>query len=68
MITPSHIIYSWALARKTEKTGDIGQKRTVAFLLGAVFPDTPTYVFFLVCGINQQPRGRATGVYPSRMS
>jgi hypothetical protein len=51
MITPSHLIYSWALARKTEKNNDSDQKRTLAFVLGALFPDTPTYIFFLVCGV-----------------
>ena len=51
MITSSHIIYSWALARKTEKVTDDNKKRTLAFVLGALFPDTPTYVFFLVCGV-----------------
>jgi hypothetical protein len=56
MITPSHIIYSWALARKTETPVlNSGQnptsKRTLAFVLGALFPDTPTYLFFIVCGL-----------------
>jgi hypothetical protein len=51
MITPSHIIYSWALAKKTENTAQNNSKRTLAFVLGALFPDTPTYVFFLVCGV-----------------
>lgn len=51
MITPSHLIYSWALARKTEKPENHSKKRTLAFVLGALFPDTPTYVFFLVCGV-----------------
>lgn len=56
MITSSHIIYSWALARKTEKRGPNTDqkptsKRTLAFVLGALFPDTPTYLFFIVCGL-----------------
>jgi hypothetical protein len=56
MITPSHIIYSWALAKKTEiKAEEISQKttekRTLAFVLGALLPDTPTYLFFIVCGL-----------------
>ena len=59
MITPSHIIYSWALAKKTEKNSgnneNPGQKstkkRTLAFVLGALFPDTPTYLFFIVGGL-----------------
>jgi hypothetical protein len=50
MITPSHLIYSWALAKKTENA-PLSQKRTVAFVLGALFPDTPTYLFFVVCGL-----------------
>lgn len=53
MITPSHIIYSWALAKKTN--GDlaptVAKKRTLAFVLGALLPDTPTYIFFIVCGL-----------------
>ncbi len=53
MITPSHLIYSWALAKYTEKSGSLGanKKRTVAFILGALTPDVPVFVFFLVCGI-----------------
>lgn len=51
MITSSHIIYSWTLAKKTEGTGRPNQKRTLAFVLGALFPDIPTYLFFLVCGL-----------------
>ncbi len=54
MITPSHLIYSWALAKKTEKL-DLNpvstKQRTSAFILGALFPDTPTYVFFIVYGL-----------------
>jgi len=48
MITPSHVIYSWALA---EKTAQHNKKRTLAFILGAIFPDTPTYLFFIICGL-----------------
>ncbi len=56
MITPSHLIYSWALAKKTEgneQNIDKKQtkKRTLAFVLGALFPDTPTYLFFIVLGL-----------------
>lgn len=56
MITPSHIIYSWAIAKKSEqkKTNrdqKYTSKRTLAFVLGALFPDTPTYLFFIVCGL-----------------
>ncbi len=50
MITPSHIIYSWALARKSEGLGG-SHKRTLAFVLGALFPDTPTWAFFIICGL-----------------
>jgi len=52
MITPSHIIYSWALAKKTEKSGGARPRhRTLAFILGSLFPDTPTYLFFIVNGL-----------------
>lgn len=54
MITPSHIIYSWALAKKTEASeleDNTSPRRTLAFVLGALFPDTPTYLFFIVCGL-----------------
>ncbi len=51
MITTSHIIYSWALAKKTQAANTLQPKRTLAFVLGALFPDTPTYLFFLVCGV-----------------
>ncbi len=54
MITPSHIIYSWALAKKTEPgqgNHKADKKRTAAFVLGALFPDTPTFLFFIVCGL-----------------
>ena len=56
MITPSHIIYSWALAKKTEvneqnRVEKQTSKRTLAFVLGALFPDTPTYLFFIVIGL-----------------
>ncbi len=53
MITPSHLIYSWALAKGTEKGVTEGplQHRTGAFILGALLPDIPVYIFFLVCGV-----------------
>ncbi len=53
MITPSHLIYSWALAKRTEKTAPDGlaKHRTTAFVVGALLPDIPVYVFFLVCGV-----------------
>lgn len=53
MITPSHIMYSWVLAKKTNRdlSPSIAKKRTLAFVLGALLPDTPTYLFFIVCGL-----------------
>ncbi len=53
MITPSHLIYSWALAKRTEKAAPDGlaKHRTTAFVVGALLPDIPVYVFFLVCGM-----------------
>ena len=48
MITPSHVIYSWAFAKKTEKTAQNNARRTSAFILGAFFPDSPTFIFFIV--------------------
>lgn len=44
MITPSHIIYNWALARAGKLTGAAQQ----AFIVGGFLPDVPTYLFFLV--------------------
>lgn len=60
MITPSHIIYSWTLAKKTQKKSgedeNNSQKstknRTLAFALGALFPDTLTHSFWLCPIIN----------------
>jgi hypothetical protein len=53
MITPSHLIYSWAVAKYTEKTPhtEATKHRTAAFVLGALLPDVPVFVFFLVCGL-----------------
>ncbi len=53
MITPSHLIYSWALAKITaQKPANPAEKhRVTAFILGALLPDIPVYVFFLVCGV-----------------
>ena len=45
MITPSHLIYSWAFAKKTERPHTATRKRALAFVLGALFPDTPTYLY-----------------------
>ena len=50
MITTSHLVYNWALAKVTEKTEAAGgmqnNRRLGAFVLGAVLPDLPTYIFF----------------------
>ncbi len=53
MITPSHLIYSWALAKITEKSDphNSNRRRTLAFVTGAFLPDIPVYIFFLVCGV-----------------
>lgn len=52
MMTISHIIYSWALAKKTETLNKAENKyRTLAFVLGALLPDTFTFFFFIVCGL-----------------
>ncbi len=53
MITPSHLIYSWALAMRTKKAALDGpaKHRTATFVVGALLPDIPVYVFFLVCGV-----------------
>lgn len=46
MITPSHIIYGWALAKATKSEPD--RKRTLAFVAGGFIPDLPVYTFFVV--------------------
>jgi len=46
MITPSHIIYGWASAKGSEEQPD--KSRTLAFVIGSILPDTPTYLFFVV--------------------
>ncbi len=53
MITPSHLIYSWAVAKKTETATPPAERRhrTLAFILGALLPDTPVYIFFIVNGL-----------------
>ncbi len=53
MITPSHLIYSWALAKGTDgaRGNTQTQHRTIAFVIGALLPDIPVYIFFLVCGV-----------------
>ena len=46
MITPSHMIYSWAIAKATKKVPD--KRRTLAIVAGGLVPDLPVYMFFLV--------------------
>lgn len=46
MITPSHIIYSWAAAKYSE--GSPNKLRVVAIITGGFLPDVPTYLFFIV--------------------
>jgi len=46
MITPSHMIYSWAVAKATDSKPN--KSRTLAFVAGGVVPDLPVYVFFFV--------------------
>lgn len=56
MITSSHMIYSWAVAKATDSKPN--KARTLAFAAGGLVPDLPTYVFFFVntfiLGTNQQ--------------
>jgi len=49
MITPSHLIYSWAVAKASKSEPD--RPRTLAFLVGALIPDTPVYLFFFINGL-----------------
>ncbi len=53
MITPSHLIYSWALAKTTEKpvVGLSPSRRTFWFVFGALLPDTAVFVFFIINGL-----------------
>lgn len=49
MITPSHVIYSWAAARWLDDHHAAStHRRTTPFLLGAIAPDIPIYIFFIV--------------------
>jgi len=50
MITSSHIIYSWAIAAYTNTLPE-GARRIKYILLGALIPDVPTYIFFIVHSI-----------------
>jgi hypothetical protein len=51
MITPSHLIYGWALAKYTEKAGLETSHRTTWFLVGSILPDMAVFVFFVVNGL-----------------
>lgn len=51
MITPSHIVYAWALARSRIVAGASSAQKTTAFVLGAIAPDVPVYLFFIVEGL-----------------
>ena len=46
MITPSHMIYSWALAKATDPKPN--KLRTLVIVAGGLVPDLPAYAFFLV--------------------
>lgn len=46
MITPSHIIYGWAVAKATDPRPNT--QRTTAFILGSLLPDVPIYTFFMI--------------------
>ncbi|MEL6802873.1 MAG: metal-dependent hydrolase [Bacteroidota bacterium] len=48
MITPSHIIYNWAIAKKLENTHGADSHRWYGLLIGGFLPDTPTYALFFV--------------------
>ncbi|MEM9336454.1 MAG: metal-dependent hydrolase [Patescibacteria group bacterium] len=49
MITPSHLVYNWAIAKASEKIPN--PSRTKAFVVGALLPDLPTYGFFFIQGL-----------------
>jgi len=46
VITPSHIIYSWAVAKASDSKPN--KNRTLAIVTGSFLPDVPTYLFFFV--------------------
>jgi len=46
MITPSHMIYSWALAKATDPKPN--KLRTLVIVAGGLVPDLPAYAFFFV--------------------
>ena len=46
MITPSHMIYSWALAKATDPQPN--KLRTLVIVAGGLVPDLPAYTFFFV--------------------
>ncbi len=58
MITTSHLIYNWAIAKQLDEKQGENRQRLQMFLLGAVLPDLPTYVFFFfntfILGYSQQ--------------
>lgn len=54
VITPSHIVYAWALSRSKITHGFQSAKSTVVFILGALTPDVPVYLFFIVEGLIKQ--------------
>jgi hypothetical protein len=50
MITPSHVVYS--LAAAVGLKSNLSKKvQLLAVTLGAILPDTPAYIFFLVQGV-----------------
>ena len=46
MITPSHIVYNWALGRFLDKRLGYAQHRMMGLILGSFLPDIPAYTFF----------------------
>lgn len=44
MITPSHLIYNWALGTKLQ----LARIEKTGLIIGGFLPDLPTYVFFMV--------------------
>lgn len=46
MITPSHIIYSWAAAKSLDTKLGVDKVRITGALIGGFLPDIPAYLFF----------------------
>ena len=46
MITPSHIIYSWAASKYLDTKLGIDKTRIAGAVVGGFLPDLPAYVFF----------------------